>query len=613
MQNEIEKTTEAHVQAADPQLLPGAYYFQFDGCYTLRIKEVREKGFMMEKKRSDGYSDYGEKTLSGLKECAFAGYSEEDVETYLQRGAEMLETGQGLEMIAAIQEEQEEPTMALMQQGDRIFSLEKKALVMMEKITSVRKQMESAMAIKRAQMAAIIGEANAAISAAMEMVSKVQKIIRSLELYAGVNEDLVLVQEGEPAPPETPFVLRQAVVFMDEEVGVWRQGGFDYTDVTKFDEWLTHSENLMRVAPEQKCMVAFRPRRYDKEYNNPYEKAQKNRWNKETYFLIRNGGNVYRIFTDNLQLGKKMFLSTSEMERLTSPEVESDIIGGGNYKRQRSQSEIDAVRDLFTRQALFIQGLLDRGEILNPVPPGINIFQPDTYQNWLQLVFDAEGVLTDGRLPWREWKQQVNETIQEGSRVILAEGAFSGKYEDIMNEHGKKYYSGSWNCPTPPKSGGLFIAEKGFKKRSYYSSGEWDFSIKYAPGGTYSSWSDYSVERKNRVSFGLDVDMQVLNYDGVSLADVEYYMNDRVNRGDYATMLPLLEKIRVERLAEIEAEKDFVKLIAGRNRVKEGEVWTWVEWWKTKNKWKRPIREDDAKALRMIERKLKKLSGRDSE
>jgi len=30
-----------------------------------------------------------------------------------------------------------------------------------------------------------------------------------------------------------------------------------------------------------------------------------------------------------------------------------------------------------------------------------------------------------------------------------------------------------------------------------------------------------------------------------------------------------------------------------------------VDWWKYKNKWKRPIDKDDAKALRMIERKLK--------
>jgi hypothetical protein len=38
-----------------------------------------------------------------------------------------------------------------------------------------------------------------------------------------------------------------------------------------------------------------------------------------------------------------------------------------------------------------------------------------------------------------------------------------------------------------------------------------------------------------------------------------------------------------------------------------GELYSYgtSDWWKFKNKWKRPIDQDDVKALRMIERKLK--------
>jgi len=39
----------------------------------------------------------------------------------------------------------------------------------------------------------------------------------------------------------------------------------------------------------------------------------------------------------------------------------------------------------------------------------------------------------------------------------------------------------------------------------------------------------------------------------------------------------------------------------------EKSVWEAVEWWKYKNKWKRPIEQNDAKALRMIEKRLKKI------
>ncbi len=36
----------------------------------------------------------------------------------------------------------------------------------------------------------------------------------------------------------------------------------------------------------------------------------------------------------------------------------------------------------------------------------------------------------------------------------------------------------------------------------------------------------------------------------------------------------------------------------------ESKVWEAIAWWKFKNKYKRPIDKDDAKALRMIQSKL---------
>lgn len=69
-------------------------------------------------------------------------------------------------------------------------------------------------------------------------------------------------------------------------------------------------------------------------------------------------------------------------------------------------------------------------------------------------------------------------------------------------------------------------------------------------------------------------------------------------------MLPLLETIREARLKEIEWEESFVKLLEGRTRKPEMDIWDAVEWWKLKNKWKRPISQDDEKAIRMIEKRL---------
>lgn len=88
---------------------------------------------------------------------------------------------------------------------------------------------------------------------------------------------------------------------------------------------------------------------------------------------------------------------------------------------------------------------------------------------------------------------------------------------------------------------------------------------------------------------------------------IEYYLNDRVERHNYLYMFDVLKDLKELRLQEIENEKQFVRLIADRNDVKQDIVWKEVEWWKQKNIWKRPITQDNAKALRMIESRIKKL------
>lgn len=74
-------------------------------------------------------------------------------------------------------------------------------------------------------------------------------------------------------------------------------------------------------------------------------------------------------------------------------------------------------------------------------------------------------------------------------------------------------------------------------------------------------------------------------------------------------MLPVLETILEEKAAERRMEAPFVQLVldeatrkhlrTSREAIEEALIW-----WKTKNKWKRGLTVDDAKALRMILRRL---------
>jgi hypothetical protein len=150
----------------------------------------------------------------------------------------------------------------------------------------------------------------------------------------------------------------------------------------------------------------------------------------------------------------------------------------------------------------------------------------------------------------------------------------------------------------------------GDEEKYRFNSGNKLISFVYNPKDTVwpgwgDSWSD-EHERKKGITFTCCPDeFFILNYDRISLDDVEYYINSRVDRENYLSMIPVLWAIKKARIKEIEWEKHFVKLVSDRTGIAQEQVWKAVNWWKYRNIWKRPIREDDAKALRMIERKAK--------
>ncbi len=561
----------------------GHIYFHKMHRDVLRIREAGPKDYGVDSKRRGKWYSYGSFTKERLeKECIFMGKNEDEAEQFVKDGKALVEGGFQIKMteFKALEEGHEfSESTAIMERPSTLLGILASAETKHRMVEHLQNKMLVAVEHQRMELDRILDEAKAVVNKMMEKVGEIQRVVRTIELYAGINEDLVQIQEGFNAPEQTPLSLRQLVIFMDEEVGSWRNDGFDYSNVEDFDEWLKDPKNLNRVCPDLKCVVAFRPRRKSKEYNDPVANAVQNQWNRETYFLIRNGSNLYRIFTENLQLGKKMFLGAQEMTEKLSPE---DL-------------------DLYRRQAMFIQGLIDRTDVFKPVPSEVNIFKPNTYQGWLKLVFDYDGVLTDGRPSFKEWKEEVNSLIQVGSRVAVSptwlEGMGSRRDIDyIMNERTQRNYASRWNCPKPPFDPGVVTTEPGFTG--------WDFSFKYFPGGETHSWTG-SSERKNKISFGFDRSDLLLNYDAISLDEVEYYLNDRRHRESYVTMLPLLESIKQARLKEIEWEGSFVRLIQARTGHNPETIWEVVEWWKLKNKWKRPIIKDDAKAIRMIEKRLK--------
>jgi hypothetical protein len=445
-----------------------------------------------------------------------------------------------------------------------------------------------------------------------EEIKKVTQLIQTIEIYLGINEDIYQIQSGQSAPDETPISFRQQVLYMDEEVAVYDNGGWDILDIPLFDKWLLENNNYDDLIPEQKGVVVFKPRRYEKSYGSSHESAQMSILNRTTYILIRNGENLYRIHSENIRVGNTLFPIRKEFEELLSKANEESAM-------ESDVKKLDETIFSFKKTAILMQGLIDRSEILHPLPvANVSIFKMEEFGSYFNFIYDAEMLLPSGRISFREWQLKQNACIEHGSRIIISSNIrseFQGYtvketsyYEKYFILAGRESYRYQRKLPNLPNENEIYSIE------SFQDS----LTFKYPDSRTV--WDSDSWEerpRKNKVRFVLFPSANyVLNYDYISLEDVNFYIKSRVDRHQYLSMMPVLHRIKFLKQQELEAEKPFIDmclsyLISNEpicQTIKQSEltdiVYETVEWWKLKNKIKRGIKKDEPKAFRMICKKV---------
>ncbi len=466
----------------------------------------------------------------------------------------------------------------------------------------------------------------------MKVVDKIQHVIYTIELYLGVNEQVHQIKKGNKSSFEEPIYLHQQLLFMDEEVGVIEGGGLDFQNIDKFDEWVVKEKNLNKILPNNKGVVALRIRREDKEYKgyDPLLKAQYNDENMHTYFLIRNGECVYRIWA-NMVVYPRLFPLRLEIQKLY------DEYKRGEFESDKEKFEKKVFK--YQKNILVLQGLVERTEIFTPLPfEEFNLFKPESYGEYVKFVYDDELTIGQGRKLFKDWHRELNSKIRRGSRILFCND--SNIYDkSYIDDRFFTYYSKD-NLPSSPTTGVYTVEvrksvkrvqvwEEGFinhgkpKKDkdgnyAYKIEDVNEYYIQYNPKdevrNTWDYWDTGHI-RKNRISFIIFLnDEFIFNYDLLDLSDIEFYLESRVDRKNYLHMMPILINLRQLRLKELEWENEFVKSMRDRmsldlkfdRELIEKKIWECVEWWKGKVIWRRPINKDDSKAWRMIESKVKR-------
>lgn len=181
--------------------------------------------------------------------------------------------------------------------------------------------------------------------------------IFTVELYAGLCEEVTKIRDGAPAPNDTPIHLFQRRHYMDEECLIrYEAGGMSFKNIEAFDEWLIRDTNLDRLLPHTRCVVAFRVRRFDIERDTTGASLgdfirfwHEDEQNKRTFLYMRNGAQVFRLET-GIQFDHDLFPDTDQSVLLSNDDPLWAQVNCGEVKWIVTERRIEEMRETRKRQ-----------------------------------------------------------------------------------------------------------------------------------------------------------------------------------------------------------------------------------------------------------------------
>ncbi len=682
---EIVNSEQAEIQRIVEGLSAGQIFVEERHGYLLKVEEIKGDTVHYEHSQDGGktWRHYGSSKLQEF--VSRHGYPIESVEEWLKEVNQVITGEKSLDEYRDNLEESSSTDLIAVRSKEFYLALQESIEQKKKKAELIYKGVQYQMEIKKRELDRFRSELSVVVEGFREKVKQVEKVIWTIELYLGIQEDIVQIQEGPLASENDTIHFWQNTLYMDEEVGNPEDGGLDSNSIEGFDKWLLQYSNFYKkynyelLIPQNKGLVCLKVRREDKKYvDNPFLNGFMNQPNHLTYILLRNGKSLYRIWGD-INIHPKLFPNRDELQKLKekweyiediSAQKDTNWIGESKYghihNAEKEKKDIENYLFRYKQYMIMMQGLIDRTEVFYPLPGRISVMNEESHnKGQVKFVYEDDLRLSDGKLGFYQWQEKVNESISEGSRIIyVREKSNSDRYFEPHERFDKRfqngrYYGGRYhyNLPSYPATGLYqvknYVAVEYLKKKAFatcreeipdYVSEHWTesvfetiqypmpYAVKVNGSFVYENtevkhpaiyynpkddvrlgWGWQTSERKNNISYKIHLkDSDILNYDGIDLKDVEFYLYDRRHRRHYLRMMPVLYEIKKQRENELAQELNFVKGLVEdmkRNQQKienpRQAIWDAIEWFKTKNKWKRPLTEHDELAWRMVRKKLK--------
>jgi len=386
---------------------------------------------------------------------------------------------------------------------------------------------------------------------------KVQDRIFNIEIYTGIKESIKQIAEGEPALLNEPISIRQQLLYMDEECLIdFDKGGMDFESLNDFDKWVAKPENLSRILPEQKAIVGFRVRRNSKEYSIPrslfdiFINIQKDLANLQTYLLIRNGKNIYRIasqvdFSPRLiprkdEIGEKQFLEYDHWDRKKEPK----LITPDNVKYDDHVEKMDEIIRQYNCIFILIQGLLDRAFVFHP-HPGIKLNRSEDIGKWIKCIRDEETGLPNATITFEEYRNQLNKTLRKG-KWVWSNWVPSDLGTYSWNSNLSRYTAREYQIVHRPE---VCKVVRISRDKSHVEI-TWETNV--------LSWERVNDTINRHLNVPID---QIFNLSDYTKGDYKMFLCDRALQGKYLEWAPPLltaEKMKLEkkrRRIEVKEEK----------------------------------------------------------
>lgn len=384
---------------------------------------------------------------------------------------------------------------------------------------------------------------------AINFVGELQKGIASLKLYTGEGVDVVAVREGRDAESSEPLTVFQAKRFMDEELAVWADvdESFDWTDQGTFFKFLASNDALLdQMLPAPRCVVSVAVTRRRIEYSSntdPYQLLINEIQNKRVFLLVRNGQNVFAVYScePSHEAAKRLFPTR---EDIRTPFVGRDGTGIGladvAFGKASARFEDQSLH--YMRFLILLCGLDHRERLFGDFYPrekSLSFMSREFQAQYLRFIEDDDGSLTlpqDAHIPVGEWLASHNKNLRSGSRVVV--GVLSGMRD---------------SCPMVRKQYALDFTPDARNHAYIVETKERHLCIRVpatarGDGKLVTVWLD-GPSRSSSTDWFLCLDM-------VELHEVERYIHSRRNRAGSISWLRTLRRAHRILSADLLAEAE---------------------------------------------------------